>query len=237
MKKFGIDISRWQGDFNLAKAKQEGVEFVIVKGGGADDGYYVDRKFSTNYTNAKKLGLPVGAYWFSRALNISAAQKEADYFYRNCLAGRQFELPVYIDVEQKNMLSIGKSTLTEVIKTWCEYLENKGYFVGIYSSVSAFRSYMNDAQLQAYTHWVAQWSRSCSYGYTASLGMWQFGGETNVIRSNKIAGQVVDQNYMYVDFPALIKAAGRNGFTANKTETVKPETPKPEKKKMPKSYL
>lgn len=38
MEKFGIDISHWQGDFNMAQAKAEGVEFAIIKAGGADDG-------------------------------------------------------------------------------------------------------------------------------------------------------------------------------------------------------
>lgn len=231
MRKFGIDISRWQGDFDLAKAKQEGVEFVIIKGGGADDGYYTDRRFTINYSRAKTNGLPVGVYWFSRAVDNASAKKEAAFFYEHCLAGRKFELPVYIDVEHKNMLSLGKTKLTSVIKTWCEYLEEKGFFVGIYSSTSAFRSSMDDAQLQSYTHWVAQWSRACSYPYENTLGMWQFGGETNLIRSNRVTGKIVDQNYMYVDFPAIIKAAGRNGFTAEKTETPKPQTPKPEKKK------
>jgi hypothetical protein len=42
--------------------------------------------------------------------------------------------------------------------------------------------------------------------------VWQYGGETNYIRSNKIAGVVCDQDYSYVDFPSLIKAKGLNGY-------------------------
>ena len=44
--------------------------------------------------------------------------------------------------------------------------------------------------------------------------MWQFGGETNLIRSNRIAGYVCDQDYAYVDFPTIIKNANLNGFNA-----------------------
>lgn len=43
--------------------------------------------------------------------------------------------------------------------------------------------------------------------------MWQFGGETNLIRSNKINGQTCDQDYCYVDYPAKIKAVGLNGYS------------------------
>ena len=45
-KLFGIDTSRWQGDFDFKGAKDnEGVDFAIIKAGGADDGLYEDREF------------------------------------------------------------------------------------------------------------------------------------------------------------------------------------------------
>ena len=131
MKRFGVDISRWQGDFDMAKAKTEGVTFVIVKGGGGDSGLYVDRKFATNYDNAKRLGLPVGCYWYSKALTVAQARQEAEFFYTSCLKGRQFELPVYMDVEQKDMLALGKRALTDIIKAFLNALTAKGYIAGI----------------------------------------------------------------------------------------------------------
>ena len=50
--------------------------------------------------------------------------------------------------------------------------------------------------------------------------MWQFGGETNKIRTNKVAGVTCDQNYAYKDYPAIIKNAGLNGFHKAGTKTV-----------------
>jgi len=47
-----------------------------------------------------------------------------------------------------------------------------------------------------------------SYTY----GIWQFGGETNLIRTNKIAGLVCDQNYSFKDYANLIKKKGFNGY-------------------------
>lgn len=231
MKKFGIDISRWQGDFDLKAAKAEGVEFAIIKGGGGDGGLYVDGRFNSNYDKAQALGLPAGVYWFSHALSVKEAEQEADYFYTNVLKGRRFELPVYMDVEHSDMLALGKDKLTDIVKAWCARLEAKGCWVGIYSTTFAFASYMHDDKLQRYAHWVAQWYTECTYrGNKGVLGMWQFGGETNLIRSNKIAGQVVDQNYMLIDYPALIKAKGCNGYgkkTTKPTAASKPTAPKP----------
>ena len=212
MNKFGIDISKWQGNFDFKKAAKEGVTFAILKGGGGDNGLYTDSKFENNYAEAKKNGIPVGVYWFSKALSVDEAAKEADYFYKNVLRKKQFELPVFIDVEHKSMLELGKDKLTEIVKAWCDKLETLGFWVGIYSTVYAYSAYMNDNELERYTHWVAQWAEECTYPKTDILGVWQFGGETNLIRRNTVADVVCDQNYMYRDFPSLIKERGLNGF-------------------------
>lgn len=222
-KKFGIDISAWQGNYNLTQAKNEGVEFVIIKGGGGDDGYYVDSRFSQNYDKAKSLGLPVGCYWFSRALNPAQAEAEAEYFYQHCLKGKQFELPIYIDVENRTQLGIGKRLLTDTIKAWLKYLEKKGYYVGVYSSSSFFRLYMYDEELTDYAHWVAQWSTSCVFSPSSCFGLWQFGGETNYIRSHTVAGQTTDQNYLIIDYETEIKKAGLNGWGKDTPVTPTPE--------------
>lgn len=207
---WGIDISAWQGDYDLARAKKEGVKFVIIKAGGGDDGLYKDSRFEQNYKKAKDLKLPVGVYWFSKALNNSDATKEAKYLLENCLKGKQFELPIYIDVENRTQLNIGKRKLTDVIQTWLKYLNDRDYWVGIYSSTSAYASYMYDNELNWCAHWVADWRGKCYY--PNQYGMWQFGGETNPIRSKKVAGQTTDQNYMYQDYPKLIKEKGKNGY-------------------------
>ncbi len=207
----GIDISKWQGDFDLAEAKAEGQEFVIIKGGGGNDGLYVDRCFEANYKKAKALDMPVGCYFFSLAKSEAEALKEAEYFYESCLKGKQFDLPVYIDVEGE-MLKIEKSKLTAIIKAWCNTLEKKGYFVGIYASLSTFESRVNDEELAIYTHWVAHWANECGYKNKSILGIWQFGGETNPLRSNKVAGVVCDQDYMLIDYSDVIKNKGFNGF-------------------------
>jgi len=212
MKTFGIDISRWQGDFDMEKAVAEGVKFVILKGGGGDDGLYVDGRFDRNYRLARTLGLPVGCYWFSRALTVEAAEQEASYFYDNVLKGRQFELPVYMDVENRKQLAVGKRQLTDIVKAWCQALEKRGMMPGIYSSLWNFSTYLYDQELTEYPHWVASWSKTCSFQPESCFGMWQFGGETNLIRSNKVAGVVCDQDYMLIDYPAIIRWEGKNGY-------------------------
>lgn len=222
MKKFGIDISAWQGSFDLERAvKEDGVEFVIIKGGGGDADLYRDSRFVENYNKAKKLGIPVGCYFYSKATSTDKAKDEVEYFYSKCLKGRQFELPVYLDVETKAQAELGKKALTDIVDVWLDTLQRKGFWVGVYSYTDYIVNNLDDSRLQRYAHWVAEWSTQCRYkGNEGVFGMWQYGGEYNRLRSTQVAGkQPVDQNYMMIDYPSLIKKAGLNGFKKGETST------------------
>lgn len=208
MKISGIDVSKWQGDFDFSRAKAEGFEFVIIRAGC---GLTADPMFSSNYSKAKNAGMNVGAYWYTYAQSEDQAVAEADKC-DSVITGRKLELPVYYDIEDSSVLNLGRDAATSFVHAFCQRTEEYGWFAGVYSSLSMFKNRMNDAELQRYAHWVACWSTSCNYPYPDSFGMWQYGGETNLIRSNQVAGKTVDQNYMLVDYPAMIKAKGLSGY-------------------------
>ena len=226
MQKFGIDISRWQPNYDLARAKAEGVEFVIIKAGGGDDGLYKDSKFEQHYANAKALGLPVGSYFFGKAMSVEQAKKEADKFL-SILAGHQFEMPVYYDVEE-TMLNNSKQLLTDIMFAFCEKVEKAGYYVGIYSNEWVFNSKVDDKKLSRFAHWVAKWVKNKPKLKYSEVGLWQFGGKTNLIRSPFIAGVVTDQDYCYVDYETAIKKYGLNGFSKPSPEPEPVPEPQPD---------
>lgn len=214
MEVFGIDISTWQKGMDLNKAKNEGVNFAIIRGmyGNAKDVH-----FEENYTKAKNAGLGVGCYQWGRAKNEAQAKEEAEILINYCLKGKQFEYPIYYDVEDSILINLSVEELTKVITAWAETLENAGYYVGIYMNQSAFNSEVNGEELaKKYSQWRARWTTKAN---KPDCQMWQFGGETNYIRTNKIAGQVCDQDYAYVDFPSIIKEAGLNGFGSGSQTT------------------
>lgn len=230
---FGIDVSHWQGNFNFQAAKNEGVKYAILKAGGGDDGLYQDSKFNTYYSNAKAVGMGVGAYFFGNAYSVAQAQKEADKFI-SILKGKQFDYPVYYDVEG-NMLNQSYKSLTDVVYAFCDRVEKAGFFVGIYSGQWVFDGKLDDKKLSRYAHWLAYWSKNKpTLKYSGDPGLWQFGGETNYIRSNKIAGVVCDQDYCYIDYPEAIKRLGLNGYKADDhmdtwdgdMQPIEPEKPK-----------
>ncbi len=195
--KWGIDVSRWQGNFNFELAKRQGIEFAILKAGGGDAGLYADGKFERNMKECERLVIPVGAYFFGQAMDTNQAMKEAEYFCK-LLKGRQFPIKVWYDVEAKMLKAAGLST---IVITFIERVRAEGYECGIYASESSLKKLCNTAAINNYPHWVARWTKSKP---SIKTDIWQFGGETNLIRSNKVAGVVCDQNYLMVDNPTPV---------------------------------
>lgn len=206
MRLFGIDISVWQRDINLSQAKAEGVNFTIIRGAY---GNQKDTAFETLYQRAKANGLGVGVYWWTRAVNEAQASEEAQILIDNVLKGKQFEYPIYIDVEDRLLQNLGKAKVDAIITSALTTLEKAGYYAGFYMNRNWYNNYCNGASLsKRFTCWLAQWSSA----EVSNFPMWQFGGETNYQRTNKVAGITCDQDYCYVDFPSIIKNGGFNGY-------------------------
>lgn len=202
----GVDISMYQEGIDFTRLMADGAKFAILRGG---DGDYKDKCFDGFYEAAKAVNLPVGAYWFSRATTEEEARAEATDFYTRCLKGRQFELPIYMDVEAEKLKRLGKTALNKVIQAWCDTMRGFGMLPGIYTNTNWLNNYLDFSKLHDIELWHAQWS---TVEPTSDHGMWQFGGETNFLRSNTMAGKIVDQNLMSKDYPKIIKEAGLNGY-------------------------
>ena len=221
-QKFGVDLSRFQQGISFDALVSAGVEFVILRGA-----YHLtkDSEFENFYAQAKRRNLPVGVYLYTIATTPQGAREEAEFLLNNVLRGKQFELPVYIDIEDERYYSRPRANNSAVVKAFCDTLEANDYFAGVYASTYFFATYLDDSQLKAYTHWVAQWSTQLTYPDTSVVGIWQFGGSTNRLRSPIIAGMNVDQDYMYKDFPSIIKSYGLNGFSRQDSPVIKPVNP------------
>ena len=215
-----IDVSRHNGEIDFEKVKAAGIRNVIIRCGftgyGKSHTLNKDDKFERNYQKAKQAGLAVGAYYYAVATTPADAEREAE-FVLTLLRGKQFELPVYYDVEDnhdvnasnvypENMQNIGKARLTAVVNRFCSIVESHGYFTGIYSSTWWFNNYLDMSVLNRYTVWLAQWAEKPTY--KGPYAVWQY---TSRGRVNGISGNV-DMNEIYQDFPAIIKRAGLNGF-------------------------
>lgn len=87
----GIDVSKHQGTINWdAVAADPSVQFAILRAGYGRYESQKDPTFERNYAECKRLGIPVGAYWYSYATTPADAATEGRLFAK-VLAGKQFE--------------------------------------------------------------------------------------------------------------------------------------------------
>lgn len=222
----GIDISTYQNGINLTNAKNEGVKFVIIRGGFtgyANKDMAKDDRFEEHYKNATDNDLDIGVYFFSRATTYNEGKKEAEFLYNNCLKGKTFNYPIYIDVEDTYyQQKVSKDKIDDAIKGFCDYIEGKNGYAGVYCNLNWANNHMNyDKLSKDYDFWLAYWGSEMpkrdKYG---NYGVWQYGGETNLVRSNKIDNRVCDQNYSYKDYRKIMTDMKLNNFKENTNENI-----------------
>ena len=205
MKEFGIDVSTWQdtnSDFVKAK-NNSGVKFVYIRAGFGREVSQKDNAFEAHYKNAKNAGLKVGAYWYSYATSKEDAIKEANACIA-CLKGKQFELPIFYDIEEYSILAKSASELKDIISAFCDTLLKNGYYAGVYCGF-AVTDKVGTSFMNKYPVWFAQWYKECQY--TGNYGVWQYTDKAYVDGFGEIDG-----DYQYVDYTSYIKQNGYNGF-------------------------
>lgn len=191
----GIDVSEWQGDIDWVAVKPQ-IDFAILKIGNIGDKtkFSVDKKFERNYAECKRLGIPVGVYVYSYTNSLleigSCAKKTLEY-----LNGRKLELPIYIDMEDKEIAVEGKDKLTKLVVKFNTAIEKGGYWAGVYANLNWFNNYLNKDEIRKrYTTWIAHYGVSQDK-YKGQYDMLQYSSSGKV---NGIAGNV-DMNILYRD--------------------------------------
>ena len=202
----GIDVSFSQGNIDWRQVKTSGkADFAIIRAGYGKYASQKDEYFERNYAGCKENGIPCGAYWYSYATTVEDAVREAQACLE-CIKGKQFEYPIYFDLEEQSAFNTSRTNCTEMIKAFCGELEANGYFAGLYMSRGPFVSYVDSSIRDRYALWLAEWNSTLHYD--GQVGMWQF-SETGRIPG--ISGNV-DLDECYVDYPSVIVKGGFNGF-------------------------
>lgn len=208
MKK-GIDISWCQPKVDWQKVT---TDFCIIQIGGGAVRRQKDTMYESHYAGAKGRGIPVGAYWFTWARTVAEAEEEADICI-SLLKGKQFEYPIFLDLEQEAIYKTGKANVSAIIRAFLSKVEKAGYWVGLYCNPDVLVHYCEADIPKRYSIWLAQWDVSAP---TYPCGIWQ----PNSAQTAGFPG-LVDQDVCYIDYPSQIKAKGLNGYG---------KPPEPEKK-------
>lgn len=230
MKK-GIDVSSHQKIINWDIVKDQ-IDFAIIRCGfGNNITSQDDTYWKRNADECTRLGIPFGVYLYSYAVNLDQAQSEVEHTLR-LIKDYKLEYPVFLDVEDKTQMALPTNDLLNIVKHYCDALENNGYYVGIYANLSTFNGKLNSSILDSYDKWVAQWSSE--FNYKKPAGMWQ---NTSSAKINGIETNV-DADIAFYDYPEIIKNAGLNHFEKPIKPTPEPPIdPEPEKPEEPKETI
>lgn len=209
----GLDLSVYQRGMSFTIARDKGYKFAILRGGYTTNGGVrnrrVDQEFSHFYDKCQKYGLYSGCYYYSCAQNYQEGRQDALFLYNNCLKGRLFEMPIYIDVEDAYMIRAGRRFCTDAVKGFCETLEALGYYVGLYTGYYVYTESMIPSELERYTFWGAWWAKNLPSKLSAlpNFQMWQYSGG-----GEQIGSYGVDGDKAYIDFPKVIRENELNGW-------------------------
>jgi GH25 family lysozyme M1 (1,4-beta-N-acetylmuramidase)/rubredoxin len=234
----GVDTSKWNHDFGTGledpkpldweALKAVGVEFVILKAGSS---LGIDPAFVTDYRDAKAAGLQVGAYFYTYSTTPEDTLADAEMLL-SWLEGKQFELPIYFDMEETSMMSLGGELLTELCRTFVTRLQEAGYYAALYTNTEWLYNLLDtDWVKEKLDVWYARytvalpegqdgftmadtdfpWKDGTAYkpGETdRRFGMWQY-TDSGTVEGFRYK---FDFNCAFKDYGAIMTRWGLNGF-------------------------
>lgn len=155
--RLGIDVSDNQGYIVWKKVKGAGVDYAILRstrGSGNPD-----KQLASNIKGCQDNGIPVEFYKYSYAMSNSEAKKEALRVVE-VLQGYGImpskDTVIWLDVEDKKQLALGKKAVAEIIDNFKEIIINSGYGYGLYMGKYAYENQINGALIHD-DLWIARY--------------------------------------------------------------------------------
>ena len=190
---FGVDISEHNGTVDWTKVAKK-VDFAILRIGWVGNTQNkMDKLFEKNYAAAKKAGVKLGAYVYMYTKNALNAKSGAEWILKQ-IKGKEFELPIYCDMEDPTISKLSKAELTNITIAFNEAIKKGGYVVGTYASRYWFDSKLDKLLRTKYHTWIAHYT-SGTNKYKGEYEMWQNSSKGRV---DGVSGNV-DTNYLYED--------------------------------------
>ena len=197
-----IDVSRYQGniDWDKLAGKIEGAMLKTVSTNKSFGGIYIDPMFEANYAACRRLGIPVGVYYYTYAQDAATVQAELAKLHQ-ALEGKTFTLPIAVDVEDNKLKPLSADALTDLVIAAADAIESWGLYAMVYTYTYYSQTELNMDRLSAYDLWIADYRGQRP---ARKHGMWQY---TSTGKLDGIAGNV-DISHAYKDYPTIIARAG-----------------------------
>ena len=169
----GVDISSYQADVDMEKLKEQDIAFVYIK--ATEGSTHQDERFKENWDNAKRAGIPSGAYHFFSYDTPGSSQ--AENFINTVgkdLKGRM--LPV-VDVEYYGDKKENPPAKEDVIRELTAYIDaveaQYGIEPMIYTGADIYGKYLEGFSNE-YKMWISSLYTPLSWNYNEDWYIWQY---------------------------------------------------------------
>ncbi|MBQ7564114.1 MAG: glycoside hydrolase family 25 protein [Lachnospiraceae bacterium] len=210
----GIDLSYHNTGIDWELLSASPVEFIMLRcgyRGYSEGGLVEDEKFREYAAKCNEYGIPMGVYFFTQAITVEEAEKEAD-FVLSLIADYELSYPVAIDIEdagdpkaRTKTTELSKDLRTDMALTFCKRIEEAGYYPMIYASENYLRRVLNVEKFSDYDIWAPLYLEEDDFLYDHTI--WQYTDSGNVPGIDTR----VDLDLSMVDYaefvPALRQAA------------------------------
>ena len=197
----GIDVSHFQEDIDWETVRAGGIEFAMIRCGYR--GYSVgvineDPKFHENAAAALDAGLEIGIYFFSQAVTVSEARKEADFVLK-MIRDYNVTLPVAFDWERigagetARTDDIGGAQLTDFALAFCSEVRRAGYTPAVYFYRSLGYLEYELERMGDLTFWVGAAGEYPDFYYEHEIWQYSFTGRVAGINTD------VDLNLRFLE--------------------------------------
>lgn len=202
VSRIGIDVSSHQKNIDWQAVKDDGIEFAFIRLGnrGATEGeLYLDEQFTANLEGARQVGMPIGVYFFSQAVDEAEALEEAEFVLAH-LEGIELEYPVVFDHEPVTISgtagranSITREQLTANAEVFCERIQSAGYRTMLYGNKKDIAKYKPET-VESNEIWFAEYDVGIPTGQFDFV-MWQYSN------TGQVAGieTYVDMNIYFLE--------------------------------------
>ena len=198
----GIDVSSWQGDIDWEKVKDTGIDYVMIRCGFrniTNEEIHVDKTFHYNISEANRLGIPVGVYFYSTAITEKEVLEEAT-FVLNLIKDYDVQYPVVYDFEMFNenrTTGLSDTKINDNAVKFLDYIRAHGYIGMLYTNLSAINKHWDLEKFDGYQIWYAQYIDIPTYD--GEYAMWQYADNGRV---DGIVGEV-DLNESYYSYEVI----------------------------------
>ena len=181
----GVNLYAGTGEVDWQMLKESGIDFVMIRVGYRQNNtgnIVVDKQFEANLAGAESVGMPVGVYFYSKAITDAEAEEEAERVI-DLVRGHSITYPVafHWEYDLKDDGSQDESArttrcngeqVTGFIDTFCNIIRRAGFTPCYYATKTHAYNRLNLSRLSGYDMWYAEYQPKPSFYY--DFKMWQY---------------------------------------------------------------